>query len=158
MENKKFSWIDLAGSDAGVRQPRGSLKYDVFPPAVRPASWGISVKWTWTNVVPRPATTAPFARILLIATSATAGQVSHSPVLWSSHFALKTSQPESLRFFFPLSWSHFPWILHGWGTNANMQAVVVSAECILPNPNHVHTPRIPLLDWKKPLRVNIMPT
>lgn len=101
MENKKFSWIDLAGSDAGVRQPRGSLKYDVFPPAVRPASWGISVKWTWTNVVPRPATTAPFARILLIATSATAGQVSHSPVLWSSHFALKRVSPRVWGFFFP---------------------------------------------------------
>lgn len=70
------------------------------PPAVRPALWGISAKWTWTNAVPRPATTALFARILLIATSATAGQVSHSPVFWSSQFALKTSQPESLLFFF----------------------------------------------------------
>lgn len=111
-------------------------------PAVRPALWGISAKWTWTNAVPRPATTALFARILLIATSATAGQVSHSPVFWSSQFALKTSQPESLLLFFS------SWILHGRGANANTQPVVVSAECILPDLNHVHTPRLPSLDWR----------
>lgn len=88
------------GSEAATRLFEMWCVRPRHPTAVRPASWAISAKWTWTNAVPRPATTAPFARILLIATSATAGQVSHSPVFWSSQFALKTSQPKSMLFFF----------------------------------------------------------
>lgn len=49
--------------------------------AVHQVSWGISVKWMLTNVAQLPATTVPFAKILLIATSATAGQVSHSNIM-----------------------------------------------------------------------------
>lgn len=49
--------------------------------AVHQASWGISVKWMLTNVAQLPATTVRFAKILLIAMSATAGQVSHSDIL-----------------------------------------------------------------------------
>lgn len=50
--------------------------------AVHQVSRGSSVKWMLTNVARLPATTVPFAKILLIATSATAGQVSDSDVLW----------------------------------------------------------------------------
>lgn len=57
--------------------------------AVQQVSRGISVKWMLTNVAQRLATTVPFAKILLIATSATAGQVSHSDIPPISQFTWK---------------------------------------------------------------------
>lgn len=57
--------------------------------AVHQVSRGISVKWMLTNVAQRLATTVPFAKILLIATSATAGQVSHSDTPPISRFTWK---------------------------------------------------------------------
>lgn len=83
------------GSDSSVRKPHSYNAWYVFS-AVHQVSWGISVKWMLTNVAQRPATTVPFAKILLIATSATAGQVSHSDLQWGSQFTLKWGNQCSL--------------------------------------------------------------
>lgn len=88
----------LEGSDSAARQSHRFKIWYVFS-AVHQVSWGISVKWMLTNVAQLPATTVPFAKILLIATSATAGQVSHSDVLWVSQFTLKRDNQSC---FFPL--------------------------------------------------------
>ncbi len=91
-KNKQFLQYCLSdpqqGSDSSVREPYSHNIWCVSS-AVHRVSWGISVKWMLTNVARRPATTVPFARILLIATSATAGQVSHSDLRWGSRFTLK---------------------------------------------------------------------
>lgn len=57
--------------------------------AVRQVSRGIYVKWNLMNVAHLLATMMPFAKILLIATSATAGQVSrsHAAEVTSSRWA-----------------------------------------------------------------------
>lgn len=77
-----------------------SLPALFFLSAVHQVSRGLPVKWTWTNVARRPAATVPFAKILLIATCATAGQVSRSRIPLISQF---TGNPtlDMFWFFFP---------------------------------------------------------
>lgn len=72
--------------------------------AVCQVSRGPPARWTLTNVARCPASTVPFAKILLIATSATAGQVSRSRVPLISQF---TGKP-TLDFFFFISLSPPP--------------------------------------------------
>lgn len=146
------------GSDSSVRQPGGLKVWYVFL-AVHQVSRGISVKWMLTNVALRPATMVPFAKILLIATSATAGQVSHSDILRMFQFTLKwVNQRASVSFRSLVTgnlcglWKRLPRCsLGGCFTAPQMWW-----ECSLPYVNHVNTYSMPLLDWKGPLKVTIM--
>lgn len=135
------------GSDRCARQPAGFKVWYVFL-AVHQVSRGISVKWILTNVAQHPATMVPFAKILLISTPATAGQVSHSDFLWISQFTWKWV---SQAVHFPLEallQETFMYTISKMQPGGCFTAPLRWLESSLPYVNHVNSYRMPLLDWK----------
>lgn len=158
--NNSYSYCvsDRLDRSDSSRQPCGSKMWYVFL-AVHQVSWGISVKWMLTNVAHRLATMVPFAKILLIAMCATAGQVSHSGSLWISQFTWKwVNRSSSFSFRSPVAG-----ILHGLWTHIWTHSLVWlfygdpdGFRLHFNNCTPCYTYRT-ILDWKEPLKINIMP-
>lgn len=163
--NNSYSYCvsDRRDRSDSSRQPCGSKMWHVFL-AVHQVSWGISVKWMLTNVAHRLATMVPFAKILLIAMCATAGQVSHSGSLWISQFTWKwVNRSSSFSFRSPVAgilhglWTHIQTHIWTHSLCGCFTVTQMGLDCISPHVNHVNTYRITTVDWKEPLKISIMP-